>query len=102
MVPHFVVLKIFSAHTQFGEPFGCQNQGPKDIPPSHKKNTHFFKRIIRYIYHETSCYLWFNRKQKEYYYKLLKTSDSKSYASKHSSVMPQIYDVMKGRDGKSI
>ena len=32
----------------------------------------------------------------------LKTSDSKSYASKYSSVMPQIYDVAKGRDGKSI
>ena len=68
--PNFVVSKIFSAHTQFGEPLGCQNQGPKDIPPSHKKNTHFFKRIIRCIYYETSCYPWFNRKQKEYYYKL--------------------------------
>ena len=43
--PKFVFPNIFSAHTQFGKA-GCQNQGLKDIPSHHKKNTVFLKRII--------------------------------------------------------
>ena len=42
--PKFVFPNIFSAHTQFGKAPGCQNQGLKDIPSRHKKNTVFFKK----------------------------------------------------------
>ena len=41
--PKFVFSKIFSAHTQFGEPSGCQNQGPKEILSRLKKILIFFK-----------------------------------------------------------
>ena len=71
------ILNLYkTAHIQFGEPSWRQNQGPKEIPSSHKKILIFLKNNPRCINYETSCYLNFSMKQKECYDKPWKTLET--------------------------